>query len=72
MRIVTDTNILISATFWGGDSDRIMREVEKGSIILVLSSEIIKELINVLNTDEMLQKIRNKDLKFRMTTAKIM
>jgi len=72
MRIVADTNILVSATFWGGDSERIMREVEKGRVTLVLSSEIIKELLKVLNTDEMLQKIRDKDLKFRMTTAKLM
>ena len=71
MRIVADTNILISATFWKGDSERIMRMVEKGKVTLVLSSEIIKEFIKVLRSDEILQKIRDKDLRFQLTVEKI-
>jgi len=70
MRIVADTNILVSATFWNGDSDRIMREVEKGSITLVLSAEIIREFLKVLHTDEMLQKVREKELRFQRTIEK--
>jgi len=70
MRIVADTNILVSATFWNGDSDRIMREVEKGSVTLVLSPEIVREFLKVLRTDEMLQKIRKKELRFQRTIEK--
>lgn len=71
MRIVTDTNVLVSAIFWKGDSDRIMREVDKGKITLVLSEDIIRELLKVLDSDEMLQKIREKELRFQLTVEKI-
>jgi len=71
MRIVADTNVLVSAIFWKGDSDRIMGEVDKGKITLVLSEDIIRELLKVLDSDEMLQKIRKKELRFQLTVEKI-
>ena len=48
MRITVDTNFLISATFWNGDSDKIIKKVEMKDAELVLSSEIIDEFSKVL------------------------
>lgn len=44
MKITVDTNVLISATFWRGDSNRIIEKVERKEIELVLFREIIEEL----------------------------
>ena len=45
MKITVDTNVLISSSFWHGDSDRILNRVENKEIELVLSKEIIEEFI---------------------------
>ncbi|MBW2990548.1 putative toxin-antitoxin system toxin component, PIN family [Candidatus Woesearchaeota archaeon] len=63
MRITVDTNVLVSSTFWAGDSDRIIRMVEDKEIELVLSEEIIKEFIRVLNYDDIKKKVKNLDMR---------
>lgn len=52
MRVVLDTNVLISATFWDGDSNRIIDLVEKGALELAISKEILEEYIAVLGYKE--------------------
>lgn len=71
MRITVDTNILISATFWYGASDKIISQVESKKIELVLSEEIIKEYTNVLEYKEIQDKIKNKKLEMKRTIKKI-
>lgn len=71
MRIVTDTNVLISATFWYGDSFRILELVEKGKIKLILSPEILDEYTKVLQYEEIQEKIRDKHLNILLTVGKI-
>ncbi len=48
MKITVDTNILVSATFWYGDSNEIIERVERKEIELILSKEIIEEFTRVL------------------------
>ena len=48
MKVTLDTNVLISATFWNGASDRIIQKVEKNEVELVLSKAIIEEFSKVL------------------------
>jgi putative PIN family toxin of toxin-antitoxin system len=51
MRVVFDSNILISAlTLPGGQADRALRLVLTGSVTLVLSKAILEEVIRVLGT----------------------
>jgi len=57
MRVVVDTNVLISGTFWKGDSAKIVSLVEEGKITLILSSEIIAEYNKVMDYDEIKQKV---------------
>jgi len=71
MKITVDTNILVSSTFWSGDSDRILEKVEKKEIELVLSEEIISEFLKVLDYEEIQNKIKNKNLEMRRTIEKI-
>jgi putative PIN family toxin of toxin-antitoxin system len=71
MRVVIDTNILISATLWSGESDRIIKKAENSEIELCLSEEILEEYAEVLKYPEILEKIRDNELEVKMTLAKI-
>ncbi len=71
MKITADTNVLVSATFWYGDSNEIIERVERREIELVLSKEIIDEFARVLQYDEIQEKIRNKNLEMKRTVEKI-
>ena len=70
-RITVDTNVLVSATFWKGASHRIMELVEDKEISLVLSPAIIEEYAEVLEYEEIQEKIKKKNLEMRMTVQKI-
>jgi len=71
MKITVDTNVLISATFWYGDSERIIEKIESKDIELVLSKEIIEEFARVLNYRDIKEKIKNKNLEIKRTVEKI-
>jgi len=71
MKITVDTNTLISATFWNGPSDRIISKVEAREIQLILSEEIIKEYAEVLDYEEIKDKIRDKNLAMKHSVNKI-
>jgi len=71
MKITADTNVLISATFWKGASDKIITKVENKEIKLVMSKEIIEEFTKVLNYKEIQDKIKDKNLEMKYTIQKI-
>ncbi|MBI2658466.1 putative toxin-antitoxin system toxin component, PIN family [Candidatus Woesearchaeota archaeon] len=71
MKITVDTNILVSATFWNGASDKIISKVEAKEIELVLSAEILNEYAGVLEYDEIKSKIKDKNLETKRTISKI-
>ena len=71
MKITTDTNILVSATFWRGDPNKIINIIEKGEIELILSEEIIEEYNDVINRDEIMDKIEKKNLILNKSVQKI-
>ena len=63
MRITVDTNILVSSIFWKGVSFKILETIFREKIGLVLSEGIIEEFINVLNSEEIMDKVREKKLE---------
>lgn len=71
MRVVLDTNILVSATFWIGASNKIIKNIENKEIQLILSSEIIQEFSDVLNYEEIQNKIKDKKLEMQYSVEKI-
>jgi uncharacterized protein len=71
MRIVVDTNVLISGTFWTGDSFKILEKVERREITLILSEEIIEEYNRVLNYPEILDKIKDKSLEAKFVLEEL-
>ena len=49
MRVVLDTNVVISATLIkGGNEDRILRAWQRGAFQLVVSRQILEEMGRVL------------------------
>lgn len=50
MKVVFDTNILVSALFWRGAPYRCLSAVEAGLAELIISPPILDELRNVLMT----------------------
>lgn len=71
MKAVFDTNVLISATFWNGDSNKAVERAESKEIELVLSKEIIEEFSRVLGYKEIQDKIISKNLEMNRTVEKV-
>ena len=71
MKITVDTNILVSATFWSGPSEKIISKAEAKEIQLILSNDIIKEYSEVLEYKEIQDKIKDKKLEMKRTVGKI-
>lgn len=72
MKVTLDTNVLISATFWYGPSLRVIELIENKEVTLVLSKEILHEYGEVLQYDEIQNKIKNKNLEMKLSVEKIM
>ncbi len=71
MKITVDTNTLLSATFWSGSSDKIISKAEIKEIELIISNDIIKEYGEVLDYEEIQDKIKDKKLEMKRTVGKI-
>lgn len=71
MKITVDTNVLISSSFWLGNSDKIIEMAESGKIELILSQDIIEEFVRVLGYDEIKDKVREKELEMRRSVEKL-
>lgn len=71
IRITVDTNVLISASFWHGASEKIIDKVENKELTLVLSEGILEEYYKVLEYKEIKEKIEEKDLEMKQTLLKI-
>ena len=44
LKLVLDTNTLISAFFWEGNEADLFRKIEQGKADLLISNEILKKL----------------------------
>lgn len=53
MKVVLDTNVIISALFWEGKPADVMRRVEAGEVEMCLSAEILEEVEWVLVRDKL-------------------
>ena len=49
MKLVLDTNIFISAFYWGGIPQKIIDRIIKGNDELYISNEILTEVVNVMS-----------------------
>jgi putative PIN family toxin of toxin-antitoxin system len=52
MRIVIDTNVLISATFWTGNPKQLLNKVRRGEVTFITSETLLEELKEVLTRED--------------------
>ena len=71
MKVILDTNVLVSGTFWTGNSFRILNLIDKNELSNITSKEIIKEYYEVVNSDEIIDKIEDKKLKMLKIAHKV-
>jgi putative PIN family toxin of toxin-antitoxin system len=55
MKIVLDTNVWLSAIFWNGEATNIIKKAEQGKLQILISEEILSEIIDVLNKESKFQ-----------------
>ena len=49
MKLVLDTNIIISSFFWGGNPRKIMKRIAEGRDSLFISDEMLQEIFLVMS-----------------------
>ncbi|MFH1053574.1 MAG: putative toxin-antitoxin system toxin component, PIN family [Candidatus Woesearchaeota archaeon] len=61
LKIVLDTNVIISAFFWKGNEYELFKLIEQGKAQLFISQEIIDELEDVLNRPKLQEVIKQSN-----------
>ena len=56
MKLVLDTNIVVSGTFWKGDSFRILDLVNQGQVNIIVTLPILEEYDEIIHSEEILEK----------------
>ena len=64
MKIVLDTNALISGIFWKGTPYKILELWEEGEVNLVVTKKIIKEYSEVLKRIDKKNKVQQGWMKY--------
>src|SRR5689334_16860751 len=58
VRIVADTNTLISGSLWSGNPGRLLDAVKAGKLTLVQTPQLWVEFVEVLNRPKFLARLR--------------
>jgi len=71
--IVADTNVIVSALFWGGNESKIVHLVEEGKIKLLTSVALLDELKKVLMYERfgLNEKEIDDNVKYILTISEI-
>ncbi|MDP2750563.1 MAG: putative toxin-antitoxin system toxin component, PIN family [Nanoarchaeota archaeon] len=72
MKITLDTNILVSASFWTGDSLKLIDLIDQKIIECVLSDKIFDEYKKAINSEGIIEKTKRKNLVLIKTVHKVM
>jgi|SRR3989344_1024202 len=56
MKIVLDTNVWLSGIFWDDEASKILEKAEKKEMQIMISEDILSEIVNVLNRESKFQK----------------
>jgi len=73
MKIVLDTNIWLSAIFWDGEASKLVRLAEKKKIEILITKDILSEIVKVLNEEAKFQKfLKDRNQKIEDLTRTIL
>ncbi len=56
MRVVLDTNVVVSGTFWTGASFKVLEDINRDKIQIIVSLPILEEYDKILHSEEILEK----------------
>jgi uncharacterized protein len=56
MKIVLDINVWLSGIFWTGEANKIIEMAEKEDFQIIISEEILAEIVSVLSRESKFQK----------------
>src|SRR3989338_7154409 len=62
LKLVLDTNTLVSAFFWEGNEAELLRKIEQGKANLYITSEILKEVEEVIKRPKFDRVMKNAGL----------
>ncbi|MBI4143817.1 putative toxin-antitoxin system toxin component, PIN family [Candidatus Woesearchaeota archaeon] len=71
MRIVLDTNVLVSGTYWSGSSFRILKMAMNEEFSLIISEKILDEYKKILYSDELMAKT-DEIQKARLSSTEVL
>ncbi|GBE20065.1 hypothetical protein BMS3Abin17_00799 [archaeon BMS3Abin17] len=66
MKVVLDTNVWLSSIFWKGEASKIIRNCKRKSIQIMITDQILSEIIDVLNKEAKFQRFikdRNQNIE---------
>lgn len=69
MRIVLDTNVIVSALIWGGKPLKLLELAADGSVTLYTSSALIDELEDVLKREHLASRLTAKARSVEMAVT---
>ncbi len=70
MKVVLDTNVLISATFWYGEASQIVELARSGQIVCFTSKALLEEYNLVMHSEEIVEKTQEKHLAIKSSLIK--
>ena len=70
MRVVLDTNVVVSGLLWDGNPERLIEAAGDGSLILVTSETLIAELSGILDRAKFAAKLEQKNLTAAQIVAR--
>ena len=62
LKLVLDTNTIISAFFWEGNEAELLRQIEQGKAKMYITGEILKELEDVIKRPKFYKVMTNAGL----------
>ena len=62
LKLVLDTNTIVSAFFWEGNEAELLRKIEQGKASLYVSIEILKEVEEVIKRPKFNEVMRKANL----------
>ena len=62
IKLVLDTNTLVSAFFWEGNEAELLRKIEEGKVKLYITSEILKEIEEIIKRPKFNEVMRKANL----------
>ncbi len=70
MRVVLDTNVVVSGLLWDGKPERLIEAAGEGSLTLVTSEALIAELSGILDRAKFAAKLEQKNLTVAQIVAR--